>query len=93
MTGNPALECIVTFDPPRELKDTAIGEILNQTNTISEVYEKIIDEDTSIEEDNKGIAKYYLREELLKGVVDLKLIDKVKERYQIEGVPSTEDVE
>ena len=93
MTGNNLLECIVTFEPPRELMDEVIGDMLNQTNTIAEVYEKIIDEDTSIEKDNKEIAKYYIREELLRGLIDLKLIDKVKERYSIEGVPSPEDVE
>ena len=93
LTGNDKLECIVTFDPPRELTDNAMGEILNQTNTISEIYEKIIDEDTSIEEENKEIAKYYLRERLLTGLVDLSIIDEIKEKYSIEGTPSTEDVD
>lgn len=92
LTGNDKLECIVTFDPPRELTDNAMGEILNQTNTISEIYEKIIEEDTSIEEENKEIAKYYLREKLLAGLVDLSIIDEIKEKYSIEGTPSTEDI-
>lgn len=92
LTGNDKLECIVTFDPPRELTDNAMGEILNQTNTISEIYEKIIDEDTSIEEENKEIAKFYLREKLLTGLVDLSIIDEIKEKYSIEGTPSTEDI-
>ena len=93
LTGNDKLECIVTFDPPRELTDNAMGEILNQTNTISEIYEKIIEEDTSIEEENKEIAKYYLREKLLTGLVDLSIIDEIKEKYSIEGTPSTEDID
>lgn len=93
LTGNDKLECIVTFDPPRELTDNAMGEILNQTNTISEIYEKIIEEDTSIEEENKEIAKYYLREKLLTGLVDLSILDEIKEKYSIEGAPSTEDVD
>ena len=93
LTGNEKLECIIEFDPPRELMDTALNESLNQTNTISEIYEKIIDEDTSIEEENKEIAKYYVRETLLKGLVDLQLIEEVKEKYSIEGVPSTEDID
>lgn len=93
LTGNHKLECIVTFDPPRELMDNTMSEIINQTNTISEIYEKVIEEDTSIEDENKELAKYFIREELLKGLIDLSLIEDVKERYSIEGSPSTEDIE
>ena len=92
MTGNDKLEMIVEFDPPRELNDVVISESLNQVDTLATVYEKLIDENPSIEEENKGIAKYYLRENLLKGLLDLQMIEEVKEKYVTEGVPSPEDV-
>lgn len=92
LTGNPNLECIVRFEPPRELMDTAMSETLNQINTLSEVYEKIIDEDTRIPEDKKEIAKFYIRDMLLDGIVDMNMINEVIEKYSIEGVPSTEDI-
>ena len=90
MTGNPRLEMTVEFDPPRELNDAVVTETLNQIDTLATVYEKLIDEDVSIEEDKKGIAKYYLREKLLSSVLDLELIAEIKEKYIVEGIPTTE---
>ena len=93
MTGNDEIECIITFDPPRELQDAVTGEMLNTINNISDIYANYIDKDVSFEEKYKELAKHFVNEELLTGVIDLNLLEKVKKRCVTEGSPLTEEVD
>ena len=75
MTGNSALEVKVTFESPSDITANVTKDMIDQKNTISDVYFALIDKDPRIRDEHREQVKQYINKKLLDGVVDQNLLE------------------